>query len=119
MAEDLPLLCPWNERRLPREMYVKLFVVHFTVMGAYMHLLHLRRDPRGLACFLLMLVSPIAGSMLILMPLLALIVQVPICRGDPAILKQSVGILIGRLPRGNEEIVDEDCVTWPSKFPGS
>ena len=42
--------CPYDQRRLPRELYVKLFVVHFTVLGVYAHLLHLRRE-RGRLLF--------------------------------------------------------------------
>ena len=57
--------CPWDERRLPREMYVKLFVVHFTIIGAYAHLLHLLREPRRIFSFVLMLACPIAGVALI------------------------------------------------------
>ena len=44
-------LCPWDDRRLRGEISVKLFVVQFTVIGAYAHLMHLRREPRGIFSF--------------------------------------------------------------------
>ena len=108
--------CPWDERRLPREMYVKLFVVHFTVIGAYAHLLHLRRDSRYVFNLLLMFASPIAGAALIMSPLIALLIQMTVCRGDRAIMKQTIGILIGRVARdedGSEAVdVHEPTIDW-------
>lgn len=36
------VLCPMEERRLPRELYVYFIIIHFTIVGAYAHLRHLR-----------------------------------------------------------------------------
>ena len=109
-------LCPWDERRLPREMYVKLFVVHFTVLGAYAHLMHLRREPRYIFSFLLMIACPIAGVALVVVPFIALVIQTIICRGDRAILNQSFGILVGQVLR--DEDTDEHGATihWPPEL---
>ncbi|GES59499.1 hypothetical protein CDV56_105640 [Aspergillus terreus] len=37
-------LCPLDERRAKTELLVKLFVVHFTTIGAFFHLLNLRGE---------------------------------------------------------------------------
>ena len=99
MSAPLPIgeLCPWEGRRLPREMYVKLFVVHFTVIGAYAHLMHLRREPRFVLSYLLMIACPIAGVALLVSPAIILCIQLLICRGNRELLKQSAGMLIGRV----------------------
>lgn len=98
VALDQPILCPWDSRRLPREMYVKLFVVHFEVIGAFGHLQHLRREQRGPFIYLLIIMCPLVGAALVLVPLIALIAQAIIYRGDREILKISLAILIGKLP---------------------
>ena len=108
--------CPWDERRLPREMYVKLFVVHFTIIGGYAHLLHLRREPRRTFSFVLMLACPIAGVALIVSPLIALLIQTIICHGDRAILNKSIGVLIGQFPRYEDADTHEAGVNWPPEF---
>lgn len=91
-------LCPWDERRLPREMYVKLFVVHFAAIGAYGHLMHLRRERRGSFIYLLMILCPVAGAGLVLVPLIALMIQAILHRKDKATLRYSAALLLGRLP---------------------
>ena len=53
-----PIHCPWDSRRLPREMYVKLFVVHSVAIGAFGQLQHLRRERRGPFIYLLMIMCP-------------------------------------------------------------
>lgn len=104
IALNQPILCPWDSRRLPREMYTKLFVVHFVVIGAYGHLQHLRRERRGLFIYLLMIICPLAGAALVLLPLIALVAQTIIYRGDREILKNSLAVLIGALPRAEGEL---------------
>ena len=92
-------LCPMDKRRMPTEMYVKLFVVYFTTIGAYAHLLHIRREPRGIRSYLLMIAAPITGTAFIILPMLGLAIQALWFRGDYETLKLSAGILIGQLPR--------------------
>ena len=91
-------LCPWDERRLPREMCVKMFIVHFAAIGAYGHLMHLRRERRGPFIYLLMILCPVAGAGLVLVPLIALMLQAILHRGDKATLRYSCALLLGRLP---------------------
>ena len=79
-------LCPWHERRLPRELYVKFFVVNFIAIGNYANLLHLRRERRGLLPIMLMFTLPIAGSALLVIPLIAISIQVLVCKGDIGLL---------------------------------
>ncbi len=109
-------LCPWSERRLPREMYIKLFVVHFTVIGSYAHLMHLRRERRYIFSLLLILACPIAGMALLVSPLTALLVQMIICRGDRTILNQSIGILIGRAVKDEDTDKQETGLHWPPEI---
>ena len=109
-------LCPWGERRLPREMYIKLFVVHFTVIGTHAHLMHLRREPRYIFSVLLMLACPIAGVALLILPLIALLIQTIVRHGDRAILNQSIGILIGGMVRDEDTDAHEAGVNWPPEF---
>ena len=90
--------CPWDERRLPREMHVKLFVVHFVTIGTYGHLMHLRHERRGPFIYLLMILCPIAGAGLVLVPLIALLIQAILHRRDKAVLRYSFALLLGRLP---------------------
>ena len=91
-------LCPWNERRLPREMYVKFFVVHFIVIGAYSHLRHLRRERYNLHAYILIIACPLAGLSLFVVPLVVLLIQAMLTRCDRAVLLKSMEILIGRIP---------------------
>ena len=109
-------LCRWSERRLPREMYIKLFIVHFTVIGAYAHLMHLRREPRYVFSLLLMLACPIAGVVLLVWPLIALLVQIIICRSDRTFLNQSIGILIGRVVKDEDTDIQEAAIHWPPEI---
>ena len=104
IALDPPCLCPWDNRRLPREMYVKLFVVHFVVIGAFGHLQHLRRERRGPFIYLLMIMCPLAGAALVLVPRIALVAQAIIYRGDREILKNSAAILIGKISSAESEL---------------
>lgn len=112
-------LCPWNERRLPREMYVKFFVVNFVAIGAFAQLMHLRRERRQLATYLLMFGLPFTGSALVIGPLIVMIVQIAVCRGNFKMVGQSLAILIGRLPDVKDDAYDEDsegCFAWPPKM---
>ena len=109
-------LCPWDERRLPREMYVKLFVVHFTVIGSYAHLMHLRREPRYFGSYLLMIACPIAGVALLVSPVIILSIQLLVCRGDRNLLKQSAGILIGRVMDPERNAIHAATVHGPPEF---
>ncbi len=118
MSAPLPAgeLCPWDERRLPREMYVKLFVVHFTVIGSYAHLMHLRRDPRIIYSYLLMIACPIAGVALLVLPMIILPIQLFICRGNRKLLKQSAGIFIGRVMAPEHNAVHAATVNGPPEL---
>lgn len=87
VALDPPIRCPWDSCHLPREMYVKLFVVHFVVIGAFGHLQHLRRERRGPFIYLLMIICPLAGAALVLVPVVALIAQAIIYRGGRGFCK--------------------------------
>ena len=109
-------LCPWDERRLPREMYVKLFVVHFRVIGAYAHLMHLRREPRSVLSYLLMIACPIAGIALLVLPVIILSIQLLICRGNRKLLKQSAGMLIGRVMDPDHNAVHAATVNGPPEI---
>ena len=114
--EDSHDPCPWGERRTHRELYVKLFVVYFTIIGAWAHLMHLRREPRGIASFLLILICPVGGVALLVVPLLALTIQIVVCRGNSNDLKQSVGMLLGRLVPEHEAdgaVPVEPVIQWP------
>lgn len=93
-------------------MYVKLFVVHFTVIGAYAHLLHLRREPRDIFSFALMLACPIAGIALFLSPFITLLIQIMIGRDDRKTLNHSNGILIGWMGRDEDTDRHKAGVTW-------
>lgn len=99
----MPDLCPWDERRLPREMYVKLFIVHFAAIGAYGHLMHLRRERRGPFTYLLMILCPVAGAGLVLVPFIALMTQAILHRKDKATLRDSSALLLGPLPEVTEK----------------
>ena len=100
--QDEPEPCPYEGRRLPRELYIKFFVVNFVAIGNYGHLNHLRREPRNIASYVLMFISPIAGAALIVVPVVALMLQAIIRRRDWWHLGLSLGVLIGQLPRNNE-----------------
>ena len=115
---SLPDLCPWNDRRLPREMYVKLFVVTFTVLGSFAHLMHLRRESRDLFTYVLLFFVPIAGSSLIVIPIIGLLVQVFVCAGDKSMIKSSLGILIGAVRNEDEQSNNENSqdFNWPPKY---
>ena len=39
------ILCPLDNRRSSKELWVKLFVVHLTTIGAFCHILSVRREP--------------------------------------------------------------------------
>ena len=52
-------LCPLDNRRESREFLVKLFVVHFTAVGSFFHLLHLRHESIVTAAPVLYLLCPL------------------------------------------------------------
>ena len=111
-----PDLCPYKERRLPRELYTKLFIVHFTVIASYAHLAHLRNEPRGLLSYLCVLVCPLAGATVIAVQLLSLAVQCIICRDHHQAIVQSIAIVIGRLPRNIAEASSREAIQWPPRL---
>jgi hypothetical protein len=45
MNSTSPILCPLDKRRSRVEILVKLFVVYFTVIVAFCHLMSIRREP--------------------------------------------------------------------------
>ena len=102
---DAPELCPLDARRLPREMYVKLFVVHFTVIGSYAHLRYTRGEPHARWPYVLMIGCPLAGTALVTVPAIALCIQAIICSGDRVALRQSANMLLGRRPNDHPEAV--------------
>ncbi|KAG8527126.1 uncharacterized protein KY384_008555 [Bacidia gigantensis] len=104
-------LCPFDQRRLPRELYVKFFVVHFIVIGAYSHLRHLRRERYNLHMYALVIACPLAGISLVAVPLLVLLLQAIITRCDWDAMYSSMEILLGQLPSDAEvkAIVREDA----------
>ena len=109
--------CPWNERRLPREMIIKLFVLHFIVMSAFAHLRHLRRESSWPLVYIVIIANPIAGMALILTPLILLPFQAILCRGDRTALRDSACILLGSR---SEDTNSKDSntpggssLTWP------
>lgn len=120
--------CPWNERRLPREMFIKLLVVHFIVIGAFAYLRHLRRESSWPLVYIVIIANPIAGMALILIPLILLPYQAILCRGNRTALRDSVCILLGsiwdsacilplsRSENGNSEDSNTNegpSLTWP------
>ena len=109
--------CPWNERRLPREMIIKLFVLHFIVMGAFAHLRHLRRESSWPLVYIVIIANPIAGMALILLPMILLPFQGILCRGDRTALRDSVCILLGsRSEDANSKdsnTPEGSSLTWP------
>lgn len=116
-------LCPWDQRRLPREMYVKLFVVLFTVIGAFAHLRHLRREPsRWPLVYIVIIANPIAGMGLILLPLILLPFQAILCRGDRTALRDSACVLLGsrsEAPSLEDSNTQEGpSLTWPKLSKG-
>ena len=60
--------------------------------------MHLRRERRGPFVYLLMILCPVAGAGLVLVPLIALMIQAILHRGDKATLRYSSALLLGRLP---------------------
>ena len=99
-----PELCPWDERRLPREMYVKLAVVHIIVVGAYAHLLHLRRERRSILHYIFAIACPLSvGLFYIVPPLLAIPLLTFRYQSDPERMRKITGLLIGSLPRDDHE----------------
>lgn len=44
MSSEPAILCPLLDRRNPRELYVKFFVVHFTTIVAFCHLMSIRKE---------------------------------------------------------------------------
>ena len=94
---DAPL-CDVRNARTSRELFVKLFVMNFTVVGSYAHLLYLRKEQgikRRLCIFVcrphLVLVDIVA--LWIILPVVALL-----CRSSIEDLRSDVGALIGELP---------------------
>ena len=109
--------CPWNERRLPREMIIKLFVLHFTVMCAFAHLRRLRRESSWPLVYIVIIANPITGMALILLPLILLPFQAILCRGNRTALRDSACILLGsRSEDGNSKdskTHEGPSLTWP------
>ena len=67
------LLCPFDNRRSSKELWVKLFVVHLTTIGAFCHVLSVRREPIiswKLAFFILVPYSIFAYHVLFLVAVL-------------------------------------------------
>ena len=89
--------CPLNDRRTPRELYVKIFVVNFMVLAAYGHLIQRRKDKFINIRVLLALISPAGGAIMLLITLLALLIQIPLCRNIHEI-KKSANLLLGPAP---------------------
>ena len=112
-------LCPWNDRRLPREMMVKLVVIHISVFASYSHLLHLRREKRNLLHFLFLVGYPVFGVGLVIWPLLGLALQVILSPRDKEKLLGTIGVLIGRLSSADDDEEQQSQlrpVAWPPKF---
>ena len=61
--------CPLNRRRTARELYVKLFVVSFTVIGALLRLLKLRGERYNIPRVILFTVTPLASIVQTVLPL--------------------------------------------------
>ena len=55
---------------------------------------------------------PIAGVVLLVWPLIALLVQIIICRSDRTFLNQSIGILIGRVVKDEDTDIQEAALHW-------
>lgn len=98
-------------------MYVKLFVVHFTIIGAFAHLRHLRRESSWPLVYIGIIANPIAGMGLILLLLILLLFQAILCHGDRTALRDSTCILLGS---GSQDADSEYSIppegpslTWP------
>ena len=89
--------CPLNPRRMPPELYVKLFVVNFTVLAAYIHLLHLRRDSLPIVKTVLAFCCPLGSTAFIVISILALLIQVVIYRDWDEAIITSAAILYGNI----------------------
>ena len=99
--QDQEILCPLEDRRTPRELYVKLFVVNFTVLAAYIHLLRLRRDKFPLFYVFLAILTPIGSTALLLLPCCVLLFQL-VFGYRLRYIKRSANLLFGTLQHSNE-----------------
>ena len=100
--------CPLYERRTPPEMFMILFVVHLTVMSGFVYLRHLRGEKQNIYFYLFVIVCPLSGTALLLIPVIALLVQAVVCRGDRTSLRRSGDILVGRLPSDHDDSLLHD-----------
>ena len=67
--------CPLDSRRTPRELYVKLFIVNFTVLFSYAHLCHLYRERWMFLHTILAFLSPIGATVLLFLPTFAFVIN--------------------------------------------
>ena len=109
-------LCPFDDRRLPRELYVKLVVVHVTVIAGYAHLLHVRREKKSLFRYFFAVVCPLAAGFSLVAPVLVLAVQLFVYWRRPALFEESVAILLGERFDDEETSQSRSTVTWPPKL---
>ncbi len=84
----------------------------------FAHLAHLRHEPGDVVHYVFLLLLPITGSAMVVVPIVGLLVQVLLRAGDRAKLKMSIGILLGRLRDESESDDNEDpkYFDWPPKI---
>ena len=97
-------------------MYVKLVVVHITVLVAYAHLRHLRRESRSPLHYLFVIACPLAFGVILISPMFAILIQAYVYRHQPRKLKESIAFLLGRLPKGDTTTDTEEIISWPPKL---
>ena len=105
--DDVP--CPAEGRRTPRELYVKLFVVNFTVLATYGHLLRMRSDHWYPMRLLLAFLSPIGVAFELILHCRLLVVQILACRNVDEV-KKSALLLFGTIGPHRETSESIDSV---------
>ena len=78
-------VCPYIGRRLPRELYVKIFVVHFTTITAYAHLQHFRNERRSLLRYVFVVLCPFPVALGLIIPVLVALIETIVRRKPHAI----------------------------------
>ena len=99
------LLEPCSDRRTSRDLYIKLFLLHFIIIGAFVHLRRLRGEAKPrLWIYILAVICPLTATLLLILPMLVFMFQaLNAWRSEPNIsgvkerLRETAAVLFGRI----------------------
>ena len=120
---DIPPKCPMDERRMPRELYVKLTIVNITVLSAYGHLLNIRKEGGVIIHTLVAMLCPLGIIWRLLFPTIVLATRALIHYKSKSskvareACLRDFSLLFGRMSDAASGTPQDEYLVWPPKSP--